>query len=143
MPKLIFFHDVLADGGIVTDLDRGDARLYHRFEKGRGEKDSTVRWGVSLWCEGEGVPDDPAEVRGWLLRHEAVVRAGLLACASELDTRPDDPDPTMWVRFAWYPLSRTSARGQHDPLRLEEPGTLHPPTRESPPRGGRALEAAP
>jgi hypothetical protein len=102
MPKLIFFHDVMDNGGTATDLDRGDARLYHhRSEKGRVGKDSTLRWQVSLWCGGEGVPDDPGEARDWLLRHEAVIRGGVLACASEFDSRPDDPDPRKWVRFSW------------------------------------------
>ena len=101
MPKLILFHETTVDGGVATDLDRGDARLYHRrvdWSRGRA---STLRWGVRLRCEGEGVPTDPGRVRDWLLDLEPVIRTGLRACADDFDREPDDPDPPMWVRFSW------------------------------------------
>src|SRR5262249_26313444 len=68
----------------------------------RGAGNRTLLWLVSLWCEGEGVPDDPGDARSWLLEHGEVIRSGFLGCASDLEAERDiDPDPPVCVQFSW------------------------------------------
>jgi hypothetical protein len=98
MTKITFYHQKRRDGGIRTGIEiNGETEL--GLEEGftREEEDPVLLWFVDLRCEGKKLPTDPEEVRAWLLKYGAVIRAGLKSLAEEIQAGIDfNTFPYLW-----------------------------------------------
>jgi hypothetical protein len=105
VPKILLFHEVTADGGVHTSIDRGHERLFYRSQGRSGERDDTLLWSVQLWFQGSDLPEDQNETRQWLLTHEDIIRSCLLACSNGVEAGRDPENISRVTdHFFWHPF---------------------------------------
>lgn len=72
------------DGGVRTGVEaRGDT-VFHQFEGEAEDANPVLDWWVDVRCFGRKLPQDPEEVRSWLLGHGPMIQQGLRALAGEI-----------------------------------------------------------
>jgi hypothetical protein len=96
MPKLTYYQQQRADGGVRTAIFTEHETLLHHFEEGSDDTDPTLLWFVELRCEGRRLPAEPEPARQWFLDHAELMRNGLKALAERLEVGMDADWPLLW-----------------------------------------------
>lgn len=91
MPKLIFYRQLRADGGVRTGVDVDGDTVYGIFEEGESDDNPRLRRFVDLRCNGERLPRTGRGARKWLLEHGGAITTGIEHCADEVSAGID-PD---------------------------------------------------
>jgi hypothetical protein len=89
MSSLVFYKQFRKDGGVRIGVEVDETTVLHQFTKGSEESDPALDWYADLRCEGRSLPQDPEEVRAWLLDHSAVIQKGFEQVADELEAGMD------------------------------------------------------
>jgi hypothetical protein len=100
MPKLVFYRQKRADGGLRTGVELDDNPIAETFEEGVSESDPALLWYVDLRCEGEGIPTDADDAADWLIDNGETIQRGFARYADELRAGMD-PDiySLIWAGF--------------------------------------------
>ena len=97
MAEFRFYRQQRQDGGIRTGIDLNDELCWHLFEPGTEPEDPALRWYVDLRGEGAAVPDDPEELREWLIQNADEIRSGFEKLADRLSAGLDSEAwPLRW-----------------------------------------------
>ena len=104
--NLIYYRQGRVDGGIHTGVDGYDVPLLESFENEApyDESDPVLVWYVEVRCKGQGLPTSVDGARSWLLKHQELIRSGLVALADELSVGLDvESYPYFWRKFSSQP----------------------------------------
>jgi hypothetical protein len=86
---IVFYKQVRQDGGVRTGVEVGDTSVLHHFKEGSHEFDPALLWWADVRCDGRKLPDEPEEVRQWLLDNAESICAGFLELANKLQAGMD------------------------------------------------------
>jgi hypothetical protein len=84
MPKIAFYRQKRADGGLHTGLMHDLDVVLERFDESEEPSDPALVWFVDVRAEGAKLPREGEQIRRWFLDQSAVVQQGLRALADEL-----------------------------------------------------------
>lgn len=90
MAQLRFYRQVRYDGGIRTGIGVDEQPIWHDFQAGSEDSDPAILWYVDVIVEGNKLPNDPEESRGWLLAQATPLTNALRAAAERLEIGLDD-----------------------------------------------------
>ena len=100
--NLVYYRQGRVDGGIHTGVDSFDMPLLESFENEApyDESDPVLAWYIEVRCKGQGLPTSVEEARAWFLKHQELIRSGLVALADELSVGLDvESYPYFWRKF--------------------------------------------
>jgi hypothetical protein len=121
MRRITWFKNLRGDGGVRFGVTAGEVRapepgvvrgepmVLHLFRPGRDLSNPALRWFLDIEFEGDALPTQPEDVRGWLAARTDAMAAGLCGLAAELEPAGLDPGP--------FPLRRSlSGNGTECPM---------------------------
>ena len=106
LSNLVFYRQGRLDGGIHTGVDSFDTPLLEMFENEApyDEADPVLAWYIEVRCKGRELPKTVEGACAWLLKHQDMIRTGLMALADELSVGLDvESYPYFWRKFSLQP----------------------------------------